>query len=50
MYSNNVLNFPETTTILNPGSKNSGNLLKVLRKIAHVFAGTFAKKEISYPS
>ena len=28
MYSNNILNFQESTTILNAGTKKSGNLLK----------------------
>ena len=31
MYSNNMLNFQESTTILNAGTKNSGNLLNALR-------------------
>ena len=29
MYSNNILNFQESTTILNAGTKKSGNLLKI---------------------
>ena len=31
MYSNNILNFPESTTILNACTKKSGNLLKAPR-------------------
>ncbi len=31
MYSNNILNFQESTTILNAGTKKSGNLLKAPR-------------------
>ena len=31
MYSNNIVNFQESTTILNTCSKKSGNLLKALR-------------------
>ena len=31
MYSNNILNLQETTTILNVCTKKSGNLLKVPR-------------------
>ena len=31
MYSNNILNFQESTTILNACTKKSGNLLKALR-------------------
>ena len=31
MYSNNILNFQESTTILNASTKNSGRLLKALR-------------------
>ena len=32
MYSNNVMNFQESTTILNACTKKSGNLLKASRK------------------
>ena len=32
MYSNNIVNFKESTTILNACTKKSGNLLKALRK------------------
>ena len=32
MYSNKILNFQESRTILNGGTKKSGNLLKALRK------------------
>ena len=32
MYSNNILNFQSSTTILNACTKKSGNLLKVPRK------------------
>ena len=32
MYSNNIVNFQESTTILNACRKKSGNLLKVPRK------------------
>ena len=31
MYSNNILNFEESTTILNAGTKKSGNLLNAPR-------------------
>ena len=31
MYSNNILSFPESTTILNACTKKSGNLLKAPR-------------------
>ena len=31
MYSNNILNFQESTTILNACTKNSGNLLNTPR-------------------
>ena len=31
MYSNNILNFQESTTILSAYTKKSGNLLNVLR-------------------
>ena len=33
MYSNNILNFQESTTILNACTKKSGNLLKAPRKV-----------------
>ena len=32
MYRNNIVNFQESTTILNAGTKKSGNLLKAPRK------------------
>ena len=32
MYSNNIVNFQEFTTILNAGTKKSGNLLNVPRR------------------
>ena len=32
MYSNNILNFQESTTIVNPCTKNPGNLLNAPRK------------------
>ena len=32
MYGNNILNFQESTTILNACTKKAGNLLKPLRK------------------
>ena len=31
MYSNNIVNFQESTTILNAFTKKSGNLLNALR-------------------
>ena len=34
MYSNNILNVPESTTILNVCTKKSGNLLKASRIIS----------------
>ena len=36
MYSNNILNFQEFTTILNACTKKSGNLLKAPRTISTV--------------
>ena len=36
MYSNNILNFQESTTILNACTKKSGNLLKATRMGEHV--------------
>ena len=33
MYSNNILNFKESTTILNACTKKSGNLLKAPRTL-----------------
>ena len=33
MYSNNIVNFQESTTILNAYTKKSGNLLKAPRVI-----------------
>ena len=35
MYSNNILNFEESTTILNAYTKKSGNLLKAPRVFQH---------------
>ena len=35
MYSNNILNFQESTTILSAHTKKSGNLLKSPRIIVH---------------
>ena len=32
MFSNNILNIQESMTIVNSGTKKSGNLLKALRK------------------
>ena len=37
IYSNNILNFQESTTILNASTKNSGNLLKAPRKLDRFF-------------
>ena len=37
MYSNNIVNFQESTTILNASTKKSGNLLKALHKIEKHF-------------
>ena len=36
MYRNNILNFQESTTILNAGKKKSGNLLKAPRRTISV--------------
>ena len=36
MYSNNILNFQESTTVLNGRTKKSVNLLKALRMCASV--------------
>ena len=41
MYSNNVLNFQESTTILNACTKKSGNLLKAPRKLNFEFKTEF---------
>ena len=38
MYSNNILNVQESTTILNACTKKSGNLLKVPRITENYFA------------
>ena len=37
MYSNNLLNFQESTTILNSFTKKSGNLLKVSRIYIYIY-------------
>ena len=39
MYNNNIGNFQETTTILNAGTKKSGNLLKAPRTFRHDTVG-----------
>ena len=37
MYSNNIVNFQESTTILYACTKKSGNLLKALPITIHIF-------------
>ena len=37
MYSNNILNFPKSTTILNTSTKKSGNLLKASRIYIYIY-------------
>ena len=37
MYSNNLLNFQESKTILNASTKKSGNLLKALRIYIYIY-------------
>ena len=37
MYSNNILNFQESTTILNAYTKKSGNLLKAPRIYIYIY-------------
>ena len=39
MYSNNIVNFQESTTMLNACTKKSGNLLKESRISVAFFAG-----------
>ena len=46
MYSNNMLNFQESTTILNAGTKKSGNLLNALHTYGqlttiHMYTSTY---------
>ena len=37
MYSNNILNFQKSTTILNACTKKSGDLLKALRIYIYIY-------------
>ena len=39
MYSNNIVNFQESTTILNASTKMSGNLFKAPRICSNVLLG-----------
>ena len=49
MYSNNIVNFQESTTILNVCRKMSGNLLKAPRIYCHVIHATYAACERNLP-
>ena len=45
MYSNNIVNFQESTTILNACTKKSGNLLKAPRIVQREIFVQFIKLE-----
>ena len=47
MYSNNILNFQESPTILNACTKKSGNLLKAPHTHIYIYIYMFVRKESS---
>ena len=48
MYSNNILNFQESTTILNACTKKSGNLLNAPHKYVQMHLHTDARTTLAY--